>query len=99
MRKISLLLLAVCLCITLGGCFPVSQLNDRILIQAIAIDYENGLFDVTLQYFVAPSGDNNTDVTGAALISGQGENLSEAVSLHCRAFKPNAVFWATTVCW
>ncbi len=79
MRKISLALVLAVLCVSLGGCFPVSQLNERILIQAIAVDYEGGLFDVTLQYFVAPSGENNnTDVTGSALISGQGENLSEA---------------------
>ena len=53
LKLVSLILTAV----LLGGCVPHTELNEKAIVMAIGIDYEDELYSVTFQYYTsAPAG-------------------------------------------
>ena len=84
MRRFKLLLLCVISVMLLSGCLPHTELDEQAIVEAIGIDYSDGEYEVTVQYFnmEGTGGSSPIDSTKANVvnISGKGESVSTALS-------------------
>lgn len=87
LKTVILCLLSVCI---LSGCLPHSELDKQAIVEAIGIDYSDGKYQVTVQYFnmEGTGGNAPIDSTKANVVnvSGKGETVSaalESASLKC----------------
>ena len=80
-KKIILCLISVSL---LSGCLPHTELDEQAIVEAIGIDYTDGEYEVTVQYFnmEGTGGNSPIDSTKANVvnITGKGESVSSALS-------------------
>ena len=74
----------------LSGCLPHTELDEQAIAEAIGIDYSDGKYEVTVQYFnmEGTGGNSPIDSTKANVVnvSGKGETVSaalESASLKC----------------
>ncbi|MBP0963460.1 MAG: Ger(x)C family spore germination protein [Oscillospiraceae bacterium] len=76
-----LIVAGVCLVLSLlcCGCFPTTQLEERAIVQAAAVDHTESGYAVTLQVF-APleSGENSGGSNAYLLLEGSGQTLTQA---------------------
>lgn len=81
-KKLLLSVLILINIFTLTGCLKTVQLNERALVQAIGIDYEDGQFELTFQIF-SPTTGGGTNIGATAdnakIIESKGRTISEAV--------------------
>ncbi|MDR0821157.1 MAG: hypothetical protein LBN40_01650 [Oscillospiraceae bacterium] len=77
-RIISLVLAAI----LFTGCVPHVELNDRLIIQAIGIDYKDGEYTVVFQFIPGGSHSSGGEVSPSAvlnLVSGKGISIVHAI--------------------
>ncbi len=90
MKRLKIILLCLVCAFTLCGCLPHSELNEQAIVEAIGIDYADGKYEVTVQYFnmEATGGNAPIDTTKANVvnITGHGDSVSaalESASVKC----------------
>ncbi len=90
MRLFRILFLSVFCISCLSGCLSHSELDKQAIVEAIGIDYADGKYEVTVQYFnmEGTGGNAPIDSTKANVvnISGKGESVSaalESASVKC----------------
>ncbi|MBQ8903065.1 MAG: hypothetical protein IJY73_02045, partial [Oscillospiraceae bacterium] len=90
MKLFKVILLCVVSAFSLSGCLPHSELDKQAIVEAIGIDYSDGEYEVTVQYFnmEGTGGNAPIDSTKANVVnvSGKGESVStalESASLKC----------------
>lgn len=83
MKRIKALLLSAVMIFTMTGCLPHTELDEQAIVEAIGIDFSEGKYEVTVQYFnMEGSGGNTpTDASKANIInvSGKGATVSTAL--------------------
>ena len=78
--------LAACsiLLILCSGCMKMVRLKDRAIVQAAGVDYQDGKYRLTLQYFVPEGSGGQTAVdvskSNGNIIEAEGDTLTEAVA-------------------
>lgn len=78
--------LAACsvLLILCPGCMKMVRLKDRAIVQAAGVDYQDGKYRLTLQYFVPEGSGGQTAVdvskSNGNIIEAEGDTLTEAVA-------------------
>jgi spore germination protein KC len=80
-KRLTLLLTILFSSFLLSSCIPVKQLNERALVQAIGIDYEEQLIRLTLQIFSPASEEANglgASARNAKIIESEGNTLTQA---------------------
>ncbi len=67
--------------LAMAGCVPHMQLEQRLIIQAAAIDYENDMYVVTIQYYGGESLESKKNDPNESLFSavGKGSTVSHAL--------------------
>ena len=69
---------------SLSGCLPHTELDEQAIVEAVGIDYADGEYEVTVQYFnmEGTGGSSPIDSTKANVvnISGKGESVSTALN-------------------
>ena len=87
MRKTFKIMILGCILIFLllsfTGCAQSNAINRRAIVQAIGLDWENGKFTATLEYFTPMgSGDQPIDLTStnSEIVTGEGITVSSAIS-------------------
>lgn len=90
MKQLKILLLCLFSVIVFSGCLPHTELDSQAIVEAIGIDYSDGKYEVTVQYFnmEGTGGNSPIDSTKANVvnITGKGETVSaalESASLKC----------------
>lgn len=83
MNKILKCLCVITAAILLSGCVPHTELNEKAVVLAIGIDYEDGLFKACFQYY-NPSGAGGTTLVdnsqpNVLTAKGEGENVYGAL--------------------
>ena len=83
-KKIRLFFIACVLPLLLSGCLNSVELNERAIVQAMGIDFDNGMYVVTLQIFDPKGGGSSTAVDASKVnshtISAKGKTVTEAFS-------------------
>lgn len=86
-KKIAAVLLAA---IFLSGCIPHTELDKRAIVEAMGIDYSEGKYEVTVQYFNMEGSGGSSPIdpskSNVINISGKGESVSaalESASVKC----------------
>lgn len=83
-KKIRLFFIACVLPLLLSGCLNSVELNERAIVQAMGIDFDNGMYVVTLQIFDPKGGGSSTAVDASKVnshtISAEGKTVTEAFS-------------------
>ncbi len=90
MKQLKILVLCLISVCILSGCLPHSELDEQAIVEAIGIDFSDGKYQVTVQYFnmEGTGGNAPIDSTKANVVnvSGKGETVSaalESASLKC----------------
>jgi len=90
LKQLSIFLICAVCILTLSGCLSHSELDKQAIVEAIGIDYADGEYEVTVQYFnmEGTGGNAPIDSTKANVvnISGKGESVSaalESASVKC----------------
>ncbi len=90
MRTLKLLLMCCISVISLSGCLSHTELDEQAIVEAIGIDYSDGEYEVTVQYFNMEGTGGNAPVdstkANVANISGKGNTVStalESASVKC----------------
>lgn len=81
-KKLFLLTLALISSTFFTGCLPTVQLNQRALVQAVGIDWEDNKIKLTMQVFSPNTGGGSNigaSVENAKIIQASGANLTEAM--------------------
>lgn len=81
-KKLILLTLILISCTFFTGCIPTVQLNERALVQAIGIDWEDNKIKLTMQVFSPNTGGGSNigaSVENAKIIQASGANITEAM--------------------
>ncbi|MBR5559295.1 MAG: Ger(x)C family spore germination protein [Oscillospiraceae bacterium] len=79
MKKVLKLMICFCLIIPCCGCLPTTQLEERAIVQAAAVDYSEEEYRLTLQIFDAGSGAENAGGSEAYLVwESSGTTLTQA---------------------
>lgn len=82
-KKALALLAAVVLPLNLCGCMAHTELDKEAIIEAVGIDYEEGEYKVTAQYFNTDSEGGSTMVNNTEpnviVVSGKGKTVSDAL--------------------
>lgn len=80
MKKLVILLLSVCL---FSGCMPHTELDRAAIIEAVGIDYADGEYTVTVQYFNMDGAGGTTLVDNTKpnviVVSGRGSTIGAAL--------------------
>ena len=92
LKKNALSLLASLLSLMLlSGCIPHTELDKQAIVEAIGIDYSEGKYEVTIQYFnmEGAGGNSPIDPSKANIInvSGKGDTVSTALAIYEMALK------------
>jgi len=75
-KKLFVILLLPVVCC---GCFPATQLEERAIVQAVAVDFANDEYTLTLQVFDPSSGGENAGGSqDYVLLQGSGNTLTQA---------------------
>lgn len=89
MRLFKILMLCV-FSLSLSGCMPHTELDDQAIVEAVGIDFSEGKYEVTVQYFnmEGTGGSSPIDPSKANVInvSGKGDTVStalESASIKC----------------
>lgn len=90
MKRLELLMLC-CICVAcLSGCLPHTELDEQAIVEAVGIDYSDGQYEVTVQYFNMEGTGGNAPIdstkANVANISGRGNTVStalESASVKC----------------
>lgn len=81
-KKLALLLLIATSTLLMSGCLNAVQLNERALVQAIGIDFEDDVIKLTLQVF-SPSTGGGLNIDSASenakIIEAEGATVSQAM--------------------
>ena len=83
LKKISCIIAAIIILISLSGCSNNERLTDMTVIQAVGIDCERGVVSVCIQYLDIDKGTGtNEGVKGniTAIAKGKGESIEKALS-------------------
>lgn len=90
MKQLKILIICLISVCILSGCLPHSELDEQAIVEAIGIDYSDGKYQVTVQYFnmEGTGGNAPIDSTKANVVnvSGKGKTISaalESASLKC----------------
>lgn len=84
MKKFLSGVLCLILILSCTGCMPSVQIDRRLLVQGIGIDWTEGEYQVTLQVF-SPAAKGETEGAGSTDIhTAAGENLAECMQSVCR---------------
>ncbi len=90
MKQLKIMIICLLSMCILSGCLPHSELDEQAIVEAIGIDYSDGKYEVTVQYFnmEGTGGNSPIDSTKANVVnvSGKGETVSvalESASLKC----------------
>ncbi|MBC8569518.1 Ger(x)C family spore germination protein [Zongyangia hominis] len=71
------------LLISMSGCIPAKELNEKLIVQAIGLDSEDGEFVVTLQAYFPQGGGGQSFVDMSKpnnkVVQGRGETITQAV--------------------
>ncbi|MEG0456747.1 MAG: hypothetical protein RR549_01280, partial [Oscillospiraceae bacterium] len=76
MKKISFILIISFLFFSLSSCIPSIGINDRLLISAIGIDYENNKYNLTMEYININSQDEQGE---KEIISSTGDTIIDGL--------------------
>lgn len=83
MKMLKLLVLCCISVISLSGCLPHTELDEQAIVEAVGIDYSEGKYEVTVQYFnmEGTGGTSPIDSSKANVvnISGKGDSVSAAL--------------------
>lgn len=77
MKKIIMLFFITLL---LGGCYDYKELNDMSIISAIGVDYDNGLYEVTLEITNSSKDGSSTEIE-TNVVSAKNINISKAFDM------------------
>ena len=82
MKKVIISIVSFLFIFFISGCSQVAQLNDRLIVQGIGIDYEENEYEVTLQVLNVKSKDDKSSDTPkeVELIKNSGRTVMEAIS-------------------
>ncbi len=84
MKILKLVLFCLFSVTSLSGCLPHTELDKQAIVEAVGIDYADGEYEVTVQYFnmEGTGGSSPIDSTKANVvnISGKGESVSTALN-------------------
>lgn len=84
MKKMRILLLTICMMVFFTGCLQADELKDRAIIQAVGVDYEDGIYTVTIQKFSPDPGGGQTVYDAASqnnkVIQTQGVTITDALN-------------------
>lgn len=84
MKILKLVLFCLFSVTSLSGCLPHTELDEQAIVEAVGIDYADGEYEVTVQYFnmEGTGGSSPIDSTKANVvnISGKGESVSTALN-------------------
>ena len=84
MRLIKMFVICILSTALLSGCLPHTELDEQAIVEAIGIDYSDGEYEVTVQYFnmEGTGGNAPIDSTKANVvnISGKGDSVSAALN-------------------
>lgn len=90
MKRIKLIIPLLLSVICLSGCMPHTELDRQAITEAIGIDYEDGKYKVTVQYFNVEGSGGNSPIdpskSNVMNISGTGDTVStalESASVKC----------------
>lgn len=79
MKKLFAVLVCLALSLLCCGCFPATQLEERAIVQAAAVDHTESGYAVTLQVFdPLESGENSGGSNAYMLLEGSGQTLTQA---------------------
>lgn len=81
-KSVFLLLLILSSALLFSSCLSTVQLNERAIVQAVGVDWENGRIKLTLQVFSPASGGGTSigaSAENAKIIQAEGATVSEAV--------------------
>lgn len=77
-----LLLITVLLC---SGCWDKKEYNQLALAQAIAIDYADGQYQLTMQLIMPKASEETVSSENIWIIDGQGDSVGDAAGANCFA--------------
>lgn len=84
MRKTAAALLALAVCLTATGCVPHTELNEKAVVEAVAIDYKDGQYEINLQYYNLSGSGSSTQIDpskpNVLIAKGSGINVYSALS-------------------
>lgn len=90
MKKITAVAAALAVCFSLSGCMHHTELDEQAIVEAVGIDYSQGEYEVTVQYFniEGTGGSSPIDQSKKNVInvSGRGTDVStalESASVRC----------------
>ena len=66
--------------LTFSGCYEGGELKDRLIIQAVGVDYENGEYKITLQALNTGKGGNGDFEYGTDIVTVKGKSIAKALS-------------------
>lgn len=82
-RKITAVITLITVMFSLSGCLPHTELDKQAIVEAIGIDYSDGEYEVSIQYFNAEGSGGSTliDSTKAnvTVVKGRGEEIQTAI--------------------
>lgn len=61
------------------GCVPHLELGDHLIIQAMGVDYEEGLYKISAQYFTGQSGEGGGSKPTMYTAKGEGASIAHAM--------------------
>lgn len=101
MKNLKVLFLCVVVCINLCGCLPHTELDEQAVVEAIGIDFSDGEYEVTVQYFgMEGSGGNypiDASKANVITVSGKGESVSTALESGSVKCGKNFMYGITTI--
>ncbi len=75
--------MTIAIVLSLSGCLPHTELDKQAIVEAIGIDYSDGEYEVSIQYFNAEGSGGSTliDSTKAnvTIVKGRGEEIQTAI--------------------
>ena len=82
MKKIIFSITSFLFIISITGCSQIAQLNDRLIVQGIGVDYEEDKYEVTLQVLnVKSKGETSQEVPKEVeIVKNSGRTITEAIS-------------------
>ena len=89
MKKTAKLMAVILAAIFLGGCIPHTELDERAIVLAIGIDYEEGEYNVTFQYYnpTGLGGPSPVDNSQPNVLTASGKGLDVYEALEDASFK------------
>lgn len=101
MKNLKLFLIIFICIISLSGCLHHTELDEQAIVEAVGIDYSDGKYEVTVQYFNmdGTGGSSPIDSTKANVVnvSGKGECVSTALNSASVKCGKNFMYGITSV--